>query len=63
MEVPWSKGVACQNSGESYFFSEICATMPSMREVGLKNGTFGGLSPKQRGYQNDFLTETAKAAE
>ena len=30
--------------------------MPTMRGVGLRNGTFGRFSPKQRGPQNHFFT-------
>jgi hypothetical protein len=30
-----------QNSGENYFFSGICDTMPATRGLGFKNINFG----------------------
>lgn len=39
---------------KNYFFSEIYGIMPSIRVLGLRNATFGGFSPKQRGPQEHF---------
>lgn len=55
-ECPGSKDAVYPKFRKELFLQEIYGTMPYMRGVGLRNGTFGRFSPKQRGSQNHFST-------
>ena len=55
------EGLVCPKSGKKLLYAQICATMLSIRGVGLRNGNFGGFSSKQRGPQNQFLDRGSKS--